>query len=70
LTRPRPTVFLPGRKRAGFMRLRARIASLTVAAVGTGALTACGLTAAAQSPRPALIRDRDTCRDARRQWLD
>jgi D-alanyl-D-alanine carboxypeptidase (penicillin-binding protein 5/6) len=38
------------------MRLRARIASLTVAAVGIGALTACGSTASAQSPRPALAQ--------------
>jgi D-alanyl-D-alanine carboxypeptidase (penicillin-binding protein 5/6) len=38
------------------MRLRTRIASLTVAAAGIGALTACGMTAAAQSPRPALTR--------------
>ncbi len=37
------------------MRLRARIASLTVAAAGVGAITACGSTAAAQGPRPALI---------------
>jgi len=38
------------------MRLRARIASLTVVAVGIGAVAACGPTAAAQSPRPALTR--------------
>jgi serine-type D-Ala-D-Ala carboxypeptidase (penicillin-binding protein 5/6) len=38
------------------MGLRARIASLTLAAAGIGAVTACGPTAAAQSPRPALTR--------------
>ena len=43
------------RKKTGSMRLRARIASL-VMAVGIGAVAACGFTAAAQSPRPALTR--------------
>ena len=38
------------------MRLRVRIASLTVVAAGIGAVAACGPTAAAQSPRPALTR--------------
>ena len=38
------------------MRLRARIASLTVVAVGIAAVAACGSTAAAQSPRPALTQ--------------
>lgn len=38
------------------MRLRARIASLTLAAAGIGAVTACGPTAAAQSPRPAFTQ--------------
>ena len=38
------------------MRLRARIASLTMVAAGIGAVAACGFTAAAQSPRPALTR--------------
>jgi serine-type D-Ala-D-Ala carboxypeptidase (penicillin-binding protein 5/6) len=38
------------------MRLRARIASLTVVAVGIGAVAACGPGAVAQSPRPALTR--------------
>jgi D-alanyl-D-alanine carboxypeptidase (penicillin-binding protein 5/6) len=38
------------------MRLRARIASLTMAAVGIGALAACGSAATVQSARPALAR--------------
>ncbi len=38
------------------MRLTARIASLTMVAAGIGAVAACGSTAAAQSPRPALTR--------------
>ena len=36
------------------MRLRARIASLAMVAVGIGAVAGCGSTAAAQSPRPAV----------------
>ena len=38
------------------MRLRARIASLTLVAVGIGAVAACASTAAAQSPRSALTQ--------------
>ena len=38
------------------MRLRARIASLAMVAVGIGAVAACGFTAPSQSPRPALSR--------------
>jgi serine-type D-Ala-D-Ala carboxypeptidase (penicillin-binding protein 5/6) len=38
------------------MRLRTRIASLTAAAVSIGAVAACGSTAAAQHPRPALTQ--------------